>query len=473
MTTTSNLSDPAYSILSDLYPVNANASTDLTTVASLLSSIQTDNLDAGIEALRSLQEARREELKRKDILKQYDIKQIKKGKNAGIWYTQFEGKKMQSMDRKKLEDKLVSRVKESEVDRTYSLRRVYEIEQEKQLKRVTDPIKRVSKQNTVLRHDSTFRKYIVGSAIENMPVKKISDLDLEDFLISVNDPPIKVREMNNLLGILNQTFRRAKKLKLINNNPLEYVDLDDFYESCLDIAPVGERAYSNEQMQSLYFQARRYQKENPENSAAWAYELCLLMAPRRGEIPPLEWDDVDFQNRHIIIRKQLIQNGKTSETVIKPQPKNRKTRCYPITTMIQAFLERLLERNRTYYPDVPYLFPNPEKPHGIIRLHDTYDFHRMLCKSLEIPINKNFIKGPHAFRRTHESEILNSGGSKEMAGRVYGNTPRTIAMHYEMTAESKAAAPYIEKLQKELFSLPEEPEKSEKIGNIEKTLKHA
>ena len=377
---------------------------------------------------------------------------------------------MQSKDRRKLEDKIVARVKEREADSNYTLKRVYEIEQEKQLKRVTDPVKRVSKQNTITRHDSTFRKYIAGSAIENMPVKKISDLDMEDFLISVNDPPIKAKEMNNLLGILNQTFKRAKKLKLIDNSPLEYVDLDDFYESCLDITPVGERAYSNDQIQSLYFQTRRMQKENPEDSAAWAYELCLLMAPRRGEVPPLEWDDINIKEKTILIRKQLIKNDQTNETVIKPQPKNRKTRCYPVTTMIQGFLERLLERNKIYYPDSPYLFPNPENPHGIIRLRDTYEFHMMLCKSLEIPINKSFVKGPHAFRRTHESEILSSGGSKEMAGRVYGNTPRTIAMHYEMAAESKAAAPYIEKLQNELFSLPEKSEKSEKI---KETLKPA
>jgi hypothetical protein len=130
--------------------------------------------------------------------------------------------------------------------------------------------------------------------------------------------------------------------------------------------------------------------------------------------------------------------------------------------MIDEFLQRLKKRNEKYYPGNSYLFPCPGNPHGIIGLRATYKLHQDLCRTLKIPIDKEIIKGPHAFRRTHESEILSSGGSSEMTGRIYGNSPRTIAKHYELFSESRAAAPYIEKLQEHLFSPKEKNEKSEK-----------
>lgn len=434
--------------------------------STLPSSFNYDNVPLDIEELESLLEARRKEMKRKEILSNYEIKQYQTGPLAGRWYAVIDKKKFESKDRSKLEDKIIKIHMEKETNSHYTLKTVYELEQEKQLARVTDPNKKISRQNTITRHDGVFRKYITGSVIENMPITKITDTIMEDFLISVNTPPIKKKEMNNLLGILNQTFRRAKRLKLIKENPLEYVDLDDILASCVDVTPAGERAYTHEELQAFLSAALDAQAKNPSDSTPWAYELCLLMAPRRGEVPPLEWDDVDFENSNISIRKQLLKNDKTNETVIKPQPKNHKTRLYPITPMIREFLNRLLERNREYYPDSKYLFPDKKEPLGIIRLRATYDFHHALCESMGIDTNNKLVKGPHAFRRSHETEFMSHGGSIEAAGRVYGNTPRTISNHYEIAAESKAAAPIIEEVQKNIFQKSNESNKNSKKREI-------
>ena len=61
--------------------------------------------------------------------------------------------------------------------------------------------------------------------------------------------------------------------------------------------------------------------------------------------------------------------------------------------------------------------------------------------------------------------FLDAGGSREGAGRVYGNTAKTIMQNYELANDAKSAAPYIEEVQNRLFS----SEKVKKVNEHEET----
>ncbi|MBQ9023270.1 MAG: hypothetical protein IJ108_05065 [Eubacterium sp.] len=237
---------------------------------------------------------------------------------------------------------------------------------------------------------------------------------------------------------------------------MDYIDLEDYFKNVSDSASVNDRGYSIEEMLTLYDTVHNYQKEDPGNAKYWAYEFNLLVACRRGEIPPLSWNDVDLIRNQISFSHQLVEHrdNQTGERLleIKDTPKNRKERFFPITPMLADFLDRLRENNAVYHPDSPYLFPREDTPYGIISLGEVYQVHRRACKNNNIELSKEFVRGTHAFRRVHETSAIDNGISRDQVGRIYGNIPKTILKHYELSAASAATAPVVDQVQRQLFA---------------------
>ena len=324
----------------------------------------------------------------------------------------------------------------------------FEHDQNMRSKIATNPDKTTSKDNTIERHWRTYRKWFSPSDLDTMPITEVDFDIIEDFLIECNDPPILKSEMDKIITTFNQTFARAKKI--IPHSPMIYVAIDEIQANCLDTPDPGNREYTDEEMIKIYDKVRSLQTLNPSDSALYALELQLLSAPRRGEVPPLSWDDITGDN--IVINKQLKYNEKKHEYKIDPKPKNNKTRYFPITPMIEELLERLKARNAQYYPDNPHLFPDPDSAFGIIPLRAAYNRHRSICRSLGISISKEFPKGTHAFRRTHETSLKNRGIDAEAIGRAYGNTPKTIDKNYDTKSKPDYLRPYISEIQNNLFN---------------------
>ena len=58
-------------------------------------------------------------------------------------------------------------------------------------------------------------------------------------------------------------------------------------------------------------------------------------------------------------------------------------------------------------------------------------YHRKLCDKLNIPMSNDYRRGPHAFRRTRITDVVNAtGGNVVLAALMYGNSPETIRKNY-------------------------------------------
>jgi len=152
---------------------------------------------------------------------------------------------------------------------------------------------------------------------------------------------------------------------------------------------------------------------------------------RRGEVCPLLWADVNFDQKTIYIhQEQLIDRTHHSKQVIVEYTKTNKARFYAIADMELEFLEKLMTIHKKYFPDNPYLFP-ADTINGCISCADIGDFHNDLYKSLGIMISKEVKRGPHAFRRTRITEVINNtGGNVVLAAQMFGNSPETIRKNY-------------------------------------------
>ncbi len=117
--------------------------------------------------------------------------------------------------------------------------------------------------------------------------------------------------------------------------------------------------------------------------------------------------------------------------VIVDHTKTHNDRAYPITNTLREFLERLRAVHDEYYPDSPYLFPDPSQKNGVINNRVVYRLYSRMCKNLDIPISREFTRGPHSFRRNCITNVCNTkGGNIVMASQLFGNSPRSASVHY-------------------------------------------
>lgn len=408
-----------------------------------------DSMD--IDDLETLVERVKKEMQKKEILKQYDIKQFKSGASKGTWYVKINGRKIQRASKTELEEKIVKIHTGNIPSASKTFKAIYKLSQEDRLKRIKDANKLIQAKETNDVHDRYYRRYIELSTLEMLQIDKITDDDIVEFLdnvIKCNN--IKKKAFGNILTDLNQTFKYALKKKLIKLNPMQSVCLDDYKDSFSPSAPIALRGYTADEMNAMYNETRKMQLEQPEDARWWSYEFNLLTAERRAEIPPIKWSDVYLDRGIIDIHQQII--GKEPYTII-PSTKTGLERYFPIGEMLQDFLERLKANNAIYHPDSEFLFPDETKPLGCITPHVTYRAHRKICKKLNVPVDKDVIRGTHAFRRVHQTSFIEEGGSQELAAKIYGNSPETMERNYILKINSSLSAPIIDKTHEKLFKI--------------------
>ncbi len=415
------------------------------------------------ETLTALLERSKEMDKRRAILAKHPIHEFKSGPSVGKFWVKIDGKKMQATTREALEKKIIERCKTIEREQKKTFEDVFNIEMQRKLNLAqgAGEGKLASTNNTIARYKREFKNFFEPYDIASMPICDITDMDIEEWLQEIIEKGIKKKRLKAITSIANMVFKRAMKLKLINADPLAFVEINDFIAFCQESSPIEKRAYSDKELRILMRECHKWQEEHPTDSRAWAYELNLLMAPRKGELPVLRWSDIQ-DGRITIWRRQIFVEA-TGTVSIRNMPKNGSIRYYPVTDMIHEFLDRLKKRNNVYYPGHELLFPSPGREYDMIRPGSLYQFHLLMCKRPEnedekIPVIAGVIRGPHAFRRTHESGVMDAGGSRELAGKLYGNTEQAILQHYELSASADAAAPLINQVQHRIFAA--KPEKS-------------
>ena len=228
------------------------------------------------------------------------------------------------------------------------------------------------------------------------------------------------------------TMELAMKKGWIQKNPYLSCDFDQYKDMIIPDSRTEDRGYTEQEMQQIRSYIRERQQKKPDYIPAYALELQIMCGLRRGEVPPLRWCDIhdDYIDIH---RQQLrvkdLRDGRERDHFVN-HTKTWKDRRFPVTKEVSAFLERLRRVHEEYGYDSEYLFPARTK-NGVISNNVVYNFYHRMCEKLEIPIQRETIRGPHGFRRNAITDMVNlTNGNIEFASRLYGNTLEVAAKNY-------------------------------------------
>lgn len=378
------------------------------------------------------------EMKKKEILESYSFPTKKS--SDGFYHTYIADSSRKG-GRRQLKAKTLEALKEKVYDfekgiqghTRKSFKDVFEIVQTEKTKYIKNPEKLLSVQNTINRNRSEYKRFFGDTKFQSLFIDEITKNDIESVvMMNLERYSIRKKALASMRAILNSVFELAYCEEWIKDNVYKRIDFKKYQDMLVESTPVEERAYTDDELQKMLDYIHLWQKKKPNYIPSYALELQIICAFRRGEIPPLTWSDI--KQDHILIHKELITVKKLEDVPehfeIVDHTKTYKNRKFPITDDIQEFLERLKWVHDRYYPKSEFLFPSDTEL-GCITNNHVYNFFRRICKKLNITIDKEVIRGTHAFRRTRITETINnSGGNIILASELFGNSPEVARKNY-------------------------------------------
>lgn len=319
---------------------------------------------------------------------------------------------------------------------------IFYLVQERKLRLIKNPEKIPSAQNTHLKAKSDFKRYFADTNFITMPIDEITKKDIEDIcLYNLERYDLKKKAFASLRGILKSVFDMAYSEYWVSDNVYQRVDFSLFKNMYIPETPIDNRMHPTDEVYAIIQELHRKEKTRPMYSSIWALEMQILMGARRGELPPLTWDDIS--DTCICISKEQLTSG--NNFVIVNHTKNYKPRYFPLTNDLKDFLVRLKSMHSKYYPDSVYLFP-ANTANGTITNRAVYLVYRGICRKLGIDKPKNVIRGPHSFRRNAITDVVNeTNGNIVMASELFGNTPEVAKQHYFAGIDLSVATTILDK----------------------------
>lgn len=392
----------------------------------LLNEIKRDNL--------SCEDARKmyEMIEREEIIKSYTFPT--KTSSDGYYHIYVKDSSTKS-GRRQFKSKTLDDLKEKvyqyekgingTVRKTF--RDVFEIVQSQKLEYVKSKEKRLSVENTIIRTRSDYRRFFEETDFEDKYIDMISKKDIESICMkNLKRYDLRRKAFAGLRGILKSVFDLAFSEYWISDNIYTRVNFHKFSDMIVDDVPIEDRMHTQEELILILNELHLKQKKYPKCSSFFAMEFQIITGTRRGELPPLTWNNVDKDG--IWITQSQISHE--NDFYIVGHTKNYRKRKFPMTDDLKNLLERMKEMHDKYYPNNNFLFPANTKS-GTITNMAVYGVYRRVCRKLGIQISKDLIRGPHSFRRNAITDVANAtNGNMVMASSLFGNSPQVAMSNY-------------------------------------------
>lgn len=282
---------------------------------------------------------------------------------------------------------------------------------------------------TVKKNTEHWKKYYLNSKLIQMPLTKITPIDIEDFLyLCMKKYPMTVKILNNMRFIIKDMLCFAYRKGLINSNPYEHIQVNT--SACLPEAHKNDssRVYNSDEVKKL-FQSITYElSEYPENTDSYAILILFKLGLRIGEVCALKFSDIDYENKEIHIhRMETLDIGSDEKLhpVVVNHTKKKSPygdRYLPLSNYEIEIFQKVKHINDKYNYTSDFIFCDTN---GRTKIWDIDNKIRKLCNKANI-----IIKSAHDIRRTVASEMHKNGIPLEMIRKYLGHSTIQTTMGY-------------------------------------------
>lgn len=275
--------------------------------------------------------------------------------------------------------------------------------------------------NTIKRHHQHYNKYLLNNSINDMPIRKIDELLLEQICNSiVKSNNLSNKEWGNLRTIIKGMFEFAYRKKYISSNPMLNVKITVKFRQVVK-KQGSTQTFNTDELKALNDYLDKMYLETSDSSFL-CVKVNLILGLRVGELVAVKWEDINGNYIHIV--REEIRNQTSNQYEVVEHTKTNTDRFVVLTDKAKEIFAKLPKNNE-------YIFVRNGQ-----RLH-TRQIAYVLEKYAErmsLPV-----KSTHKMRKTYAS-LLNANQVpldciREMLG--HSNLSTTLSYIYNPLTEKE------------------------------------
>ncbi len=261
--------------------------------------------------------------------------------------------------------------------------------------------------NTIDRDRQAFRRLFERSFLMKK-IRNVTDTEIANYLNKRSkELQLKERALQDSVRILCNVFDYAmKQEKIINDNPVKRIDLQNYYQNCdTSMKSSDEKIFTEEEITNIKEEIRSEINAHEYDIYGYAILFSIETGVRVAEIPPLRWEDISKKGIHIHRQQRIIKvKGKKRTFEELPFTKNERRhpkdgRYFPITKAIENILKELKFKQIELGIKSEFIFCNED---GNWIDKDIYAQRlRRFCRRMGLSITNN-----HAFRMSLNSNVF-------------------------------------------------------------------
>ncbi len=272
---------------------------------------------------------------------------------------------------------------------------------------------------------NTYASYcgIIETHLGELGNKKICDINnlmiqkhLSGLMSADGRRPLGISMVKNVRTFLSMIFNYAITNNILLRNPVKGVRLPE-------IEYKKPRSLTLEEQAALIRTVREY-----PNPIMFAVILDLFTGLRKGEVLAIQWQDIDFENKRILINKQLNRHynmkqdtpGKSILELTKPKTTKSNRYAYLFDSLFDELTEYMVKRikwkneNGFQHSETDFLFSN--SINAPIEPRRFYQYYEELLKLAGIE-NANF----HTLRHTYTTRCIEAGIDIVIVSKMLGH----------------------------------------------------
>lgn len=274
------------------------------------------------------------------------------------------------------------------------------------------------KLQSLLNYENLINNYLINT-IGNKNIKELKSNDIENLFIEFKGKNVATSTRKTLIYIIRASLNYA-----YNNNYSEYIDVSNIK---FKLSNKTIFVLSKEEQSTL----ENKLKDKP-NIRKICLLLCLYTGLRVGEVCGLKWEDIDFSNKSLTIKRTIVrvknkdENSQSKTKLIESTPKSdTSNRIIPIPEFIICLLSEF-KSNNNYF-----ILSNSKKLYDSRLLES---FYSRLLKSCNIKPNKF-----HTLRHTFATRSIESKMDIKTLSEILGHSQveTTLKLYVHPTYEMK------------------------------------